>query len=273
MRAKLGILAGGGDLPAHLISACRETGREYYVLALEGQAEEALIGESPHGWVRLGAVGKCLKMLRAAGVQEVVMAGRVTRPSLVSLRPDARAVKALARAGTGSFGDGKILRLVVEEIESEDIRVVALESVLPELLAPEGVLGAVKPDGAARRDIARGIEVARGIGQLDVGQAAVVQQAIVLGVEAVDGTDALIARCANLRRAGPGGVLVKVKKPGQDARVDLPSIGVSTVRAAAAAGLRGIAVEAGGSGVIDRTAVVGLADAAGLFVVGVKVAE
>jgi DUF1009 family protein len=107
------------------------------------------------------------------------------------------------------------------------------------------------------------------LGALDVGQAAVVQQGIVLGVEAVDGTDALLARCGPLRRDGPGGVLVKVAKPGQDRRADLPTIGPQTVAAAAAAGLSGIAVEAGATFVADRTAVAAAADRAGLFVVGV----
>jgi DUF1009 family protein len=118
-------------------------------------------------------------------------------------------------------------------------------------------------------DIRRGIEVSRGLGHLDVGQAAVVQDGMVLGIEAAEGTDALLARCAGLRREGPGGVLVKTRKPQQESRIDLPTIGAGTVTAAATAGLRGIAVEAGGALVVDRPAVVRAADEAGLFILGV----
>jgi len=126
------------------------------------------------------------------------------------------------------------------------------------------------PDEQAEADIKRGIEVARGLGALDVGQAVVVQQGIVLGVEAIEGTDRLIRRCGELRREGPGGVLVKMKKPGQDRRLDLPTIGVNTVREAASAGLRGIAVETGGALVLGRDAVTAEADRMGLFVIGVS---
>jgi hypothetical protein len=125
------------------------------------------------------------------------------------------------------------------------------------------------PDAQAEDDIALGFRVVRALGALDIGQAAVVQQGLVLGLEAIEGTDALIARCAALRREGPGGVLVKAPKPGQERRADLPTIGRRTVEAAAAAGLRGIAVEAGASLVIDHAAVAVAADRAGLFVVGV----
>jgi DUF1009 family protein len=135
---------------------------------------------------------------------------------------------------------------------------------------PEGALGRVEPDAEAAADIAHGLRIARALGALDIGQAVVVQQGLVLGVEAIEGTDALIARCAGLRRDGPGGVLVKAAKPGQERRIDLPAIGARTVAAAAAAGLRGIAAEAGAALLLDRDEVVRRADAAGLFVVGVR---
>lgn len=172
------------------------------------------------------------------------------------------------------LGDDGLLSALVRELETvEGFRVVGPESLLPESLATAGVYGVVRPDEQALRDIERGIDVARGIGDLDVGQAAVVQAGLVLAVEAVEGTDAMLERCRGLRREGPGGVLVKVRKPGQESRVDLPTIGVSTVEGAAAAGLDGIAVEAGGGLVVDRAAVVERADEAGLFVIGVAVPD
>ena len=270
MPPKLGILAGSGDLPARIIAACRDSGRAFFVIAFAGQTEADLVGGTPHAWVALGAAGKAIKLLHKAGVEEVVMAGRIRRPSLSSLRPDLRGAKILARLGRAAGGDDSLLSAVVAELEKEGFRVVGADDILGGLLAEARVYGAVSPDAEAGRDIERGTEVARGLGRLDIGQAVVVQQDVVLGVEAAEGTDALIARCGSLRREGPGGVLVKLSKPGQERRADLPTIGVATVEAAAAAGLRGIAVEAGKALVVDQDAVAEAADRTGLFVVGIR---
>jgi len=267
---RLGIVAGAGALPGQIVAACRESGRPFFVLALEGQAEATALADLPHAWIRLGAAGRGIDLLREAGVEELVLAGAVRRPSLAALRPDRRTALFLARVGRAAFGDDGLLRAVIRTLEDEGFRVVAPSDILHDLLAAEGVYGAVAPDADAWVDIERGMAVARGLGALDVGQAAVVQQGVVLGVEAIEGTDALIARAGSLRREGPGGVLVKVKKPGQETRVDLPVIGMRTVETAAAAGLRGIAVEAGAALVVDKPAVIAAADRAGLFVVGVK---
>ncbi len=273
MPPKLGILAGRGKLPARIIQACRETGREFYVVAFEDQTAPETVAGVPHTWVRLGAAGSALKRLRDAGVEELVMAGGVHRPSLSALRPDPWTAKVFVKTGARALGDDGLLSALVRALEDEGFRMVGADDVVSDLLAPQGPLGAVAPEAEAKADIALGIDVALGLGALDVGQAVVVQQGLVLGVEAAEGTDALIERCAGLRRAGPGGVLVKVKKPGQDRRVDLPTIGVSTVTAAAAAGLSGIAVEAGGTLVMDRSAVAETADRVGVFVIGVPVPD
>jgi hypothetical protein len=269
MPPKLGILAGGGELPAKLIEACRATGRDFFVLAFDGHTDPGLVNDVPHAWTRLGAGIRALDHLRSAGVEELVFAGRIVRPSMRELRPDLRTARMFARLGKAAFGDDSLLSTIIKELETEGFTIVGPDSVVEELLAPAGVYGAVEPDAQAMADIARGIEVSRGIGQLDVGQAAVVQDGIVLGIEAVEGTDALLARCAGLRREGPGGVLVKTRKPQQESRIDLPTIGTGTVTGAATAGLRGIAIEAGGALIVARAAVVGAADEAGLFILGV----
>lgn len=271
MPPKLGILAGGGDLPAQLISACRASGREFFVLAFKGQANPEYLSDAPHAWSRLGAMAKSLDLLREAGAEELVMAGRVRRPSWSELRPDRRMARMFAKIGLAALGDDRLLAMVVTELEAEGFRLVGPDQLLAHLLAPEGAMGAVEPDGAARGDIARGIEVARGIGRLDVGQAAVIQGGIVLATEAAEGTDAMIARCRELKREGPGPVLVKMSKPGQQRRVDLPTVGPETVAAAAVAGFAGIAVEAGATLVIDRELATAAADQAALFLIGVAV--
>lgn len=271
---KLGILAGGGPFPARIIETCRRQGRDFFVVAFEDQTDPETVAGTAHAWVRLGAAGTALDLLRHADVKELVLAGRIRRPSLAALRPDARAAKIIARAGARAIGDDGLLSALVRELEeSEGFRVVGPQSLVPEDMATEGVYGKIAPDAAALADIERGIEVARAIGALDVGQAAVVEDGIVLAVEAIEGTDAMLARCRALRRRHHGGVLVKVRKPAQEERADLPAIGAATVAAAAKAGLAGIAVEAGGALVIDRAAVVRAADEAGLFVVGVRVEE
>ncbi len=271
MPSKLGIIAGGGALPERVVAACRSKGRECFVLALKGHANPKTVADVPHAWVRLGAIGAAIRLLHNAGVDELVLAGPVGRPTLASLRPDVRGAKLLAKAGVAALSDDGLLRMVIQELETEGFCVVGAEDVFDDLLTPEGVLGKVSPDRLAETDISQGIEIARAIGSFDVGQAVVVQQGIVLGMEAVEGTDALIDRAGALRRDGPGGVLVKIKKPAQEARADLPTIGATTVEAAAKAGLRGIAIEAGGSLMIDRAAVVETADRCGLFLIGVTV--
>ena len=272
MPPKLGILAGGGELPGHLIEHCRATGRDFFVIAFEGYTEPDMVAGTPHAWVRLGAAGNALKLLRKNGVGELVMAGRIERPTLASLRPDLRAARMFARLGTMALGDDGLLSAVTRELEEQEgFRIVGPDNLLQDLVAPTGVFGVHAPDDQALRDIERGVEVARALGALDVGQAVVVQEGIVLGVEAAEGTSKLLERCGTLRWEGFSGVLVKIRKPKQERRVDLPAIGVDTVSEAAKAGLRGIAVQAHGALIIDRAAVVRAADEAGLFVTGIEV--
>jgi DUF1009 family protein len=224
----------------------------------------------PHQWVTLGAIGRALKALHAAEARDVVMIGPVRRPSLATMKLDWRGLQILTRLGLGAgFGDDRLFKAIVGELEGEGFRVIGADEVIDELLAPGGLLTRAGPDPVAARDIELGIEIAVRLGELDVGQAVVVQQGLVLGVEAVEGTDQLLGRCAGLRRDGPGGVLVKLKKPKQERRADLPTIGPKTVQAAAAAGLAGIAVHAGNCLIIERAGVIEAADRAGMFVIGV----
>jgi DUF1009 family protein len=269
-KAPLGIVAGSGGLPRRVIDSCRAAGRAVFVLALDGEADRETVAAVPHAWCRLGGAASGLDLLRANGVGELVLAGGVRRPSLAALRPDWRAAKFLARVGYRALGDDGLLSAVVKELEREGFRVIGADQLLGEAALPEGPLGQVRPDADAAADIAHGMRLARAIGALDIGQAVVVQQGLVLGVEAIDGTDALIRRCAGLRRDGPGGVLVKAEKPRQESRADRPTIGPQTVSLAAESGLCGIAAQAGATLVVDRDEVIRLADAHGLFVVGVR---
>ncbi|WP_404378867.1 LpxI family protein [Caenispirillum salinarum] len=274
MPRKLGIIAGRGTLPARLARACRDTGRPVFVLALKDNCDAAALGSDvEQAWIRMGEAGTGIRLLQEAGVSDLVMAGGVDRPTLAGLRPDWRTARFFARLGFKALGDDSLLSALTKELEGEGFTIVGADDILPDLRPEAGVLGRVAPDEQARADIARAVAVIRALGALDVGQGAVVQQGIVLGVEAVEGTDALLARCKSLGRSGPGGVLVKLCKPGQETRADLPTIGPDTISNAAAAGLRGVAVHAGLSLMLDREATVAAADRAGLFVVAIDPEE
>lgn len=267
----LGILAGGGPLPGRVAAAARAGGRAVFLVGLEGFADREVLAPYPHAYARLGAAGRILQLLRECACRDLVLVGPVRRPSLFDLRPDAEGARILARIGRAAFaGDDGLLAALVKVLAEEGFRVLGAHEILTEALAPPGLLTRTAPDTQAMLDLARGVEVLQALGIADVGQACVVQQGIVLAVEAVEGTDAMLERCRAVARPGPGGLLVKLAKPGQDRRADLPTIGPRTVRAAAAAGLRGIAFEAHGTILTDRQMTVETADSAGLFLLGVE---
>jgi DUF1009 family protein len=265
----LGVIAGSGDLPRHLIESCRKTGRPLFVIAIEQETDPDILTELPHLWIKLGAIGPALERLKAAGAQELVLAGKINRPSFSSLSLDKAGAKLISRLGLSFFGgDAAIFKTIVQFLEAEGFRMIGVQEVLQNLRAPEGPLGQHLPNAQAQRDIEMGAQLARAIGMFDVGQAVIVRNGLVLGVEAVEGTDALIARCAAFHTEGKGGVLVKARKPIQEERVDLPTIGMQTVEAVHQAGFSGIAVEAGHALIVGKREVIRLADALGLFVIG-----
>ena len=271
MPRKLGIIAGGGALPGQVAAAARAAGRAVFILGLEGFADPAVVAPWPHEIRRLGAAGRIIAALRQHGCQDLVMIGPIRRPSLLDLRPDAEGAKLLARVGRAAFaGDDGLLAAVIRVLTEEGFRVIGAHEIIREVVAPAGVLTQTQPDAQAMSDIDRGVQVARMLGAADVGQGCVVQQGLVLAVEAIEGTDAMLLRAGALRRDGIGGVLVKLVKPSQDKRADLPTVGPDTVRNAAAAGLRGLAFEAGATILAEREASLAAADAAGLFLLGLE---
>jgi DUF1009 family protein len=265
----LGILAGGGRLPGQVAAAAQAAGRQVFLVGLEGFADPAVLAPWPHEVIRIGAAGRIIAALRAHACHDLVLIGPVRRPSLLDLRPDAEGARILARIGRAVFaGDDGLLAAVVKVLGEEGFRVLSAHEVLNEAAAPRGLLTRASPDALALADIRRGIVIVRALGAVDVGQGCVVQQGIALAVEAAEGTDAMLARCASLAREGPGGVLVKLVKPGQDRRADLPTIGPATVAGAVGAQLRGVAFEAGGTILAEREATIAAADVAGLFLLG-----
>ncbi len=268
---KLGIIAGGGSLPRSLIRHCQTVGRDFFVIAIEGNADPALFNdEIPHLWIRLGQAGTGFKRFRDEKVEEVVMIGTIRRPSFKELIPDMRTTAFFTKIGVKALGDDGILRALIKEIEAEKMRVVGIHEVMNNILVRPGILGKVKPGKDDYVDIRRGVAAAFELGRLDIGQSVIVQQGLVLGVEAIEGTDELIKRCSAYKRKGNGGVLVKLRKPQQDMRIDLPTIGTRTVENAQASGLNGLAVHAGNTLIVDEAEVIRAADKAGLFIIGIE---
>ncbi len=274
-RDTLGIVAGGGDLPRAVAESARDAGRGVFVLALMGLAGE-WVKEFPHETVSLGEVGKALRALKDHDCRDMLLLGNVDRPRFSDIKLDAKGALAAPRVIAAALkGDDALLRSLVDMFENAGHRVISVTEAAPNLLVREGVLGRTQPTPEQKADIAQGFTIVRAMGALDIGQAAVVCEGLVLAVEAAEGTDAMIKRIVNLREAvrgkqgKPRGVLVKAPKPIQDRKTDLPVIGVETVRNVAASYLAGIAVEADGALILDRARVVEAANAAGIFVMGV----
>ncbi len=274
MAKKLGIIAGGGDIPKALIAKCKEQNRDYFVVAIEGNADKNLVDETvPHIWIRIGQAGTGFKKLAEEKVEEVVMIGTIRRPSFKDLIPDLRTTAFFTRLGFKSIGDDGLLRALVKELEGDGLVVRGIQEVMPEILIREGVLGKMTPSKQALADIERAVEVATELGRLDVGQAVIVQQGLVLGVEGIEGTGELIRRCGAYKRKGDGGVLVKIRKPQQDMRIDLPTIGDRTVISAHQSGLSGIVLHAGNGLIANEKETIELADKYGIFVMGINPAD
>ncbi|MGB6748454.1 MAG: UDP-2,3-diacylglucosamine diphosphatase LpxI [Xanthobacteraceae bacterium] len=273
----LAIICGGGSLPTAVAEAVARRGRRPVMFGIKGWADAAVIAGYAHHWIAIGQAGRFFRLARAEECRDVLFIGTVLRPPITQLRLDwqtIRAMPGLIRAYRG--GDDKLISGVARIAERGGLRVVGVKDVAPEVLVPEGVLGRRRPSDRDRADIARALEVIAALGPFDVGQAAVVADNNVLGVEAAEGTDNLLNRIAELRRIGrvtsaPGtGVLVKAPKPGQDRRLDLPSIGPRTVENVARAGLAGLAVTAGSTMIAEPDAVIAAADREGIFLVGIR---
>ena len=273
----LAIICGGGSFPGAVAEAVARRGRRPVMFGLRGWADAAVIERYAHHWIAIGQAGRFFRLARAEQCREVLFIGTVLRPPITQLRLDWQTIRLLPRV-IRSFrgGDDKLLSGVAGVAESGGFRVVGVNDVAPEICVPEGVLGRYRPSARDRADIARALDVIAALGPFDVGQAAVVANGHVLGVEAAEGTDQLLDRIAELRRIGrvtapPGvGVLVKAPKPGQDRRFDLPSIGPLTITNVARAGLAGVAVTAGATMLAEAEATTAAADREKIFFVGVR---
>ena len=272
--APLGLIAGLGELPVQVAAAAVARGQGVYVLRLKGFVEPQL--DSYDGEiVGIAEIGKIFKAFRKAGCEDVCFAGIVKRPDFRTLKPDLKGVSLLPKVlNAARKGDDALLRTLVETFESEGFRVIGADEAAGNLRASAGLIAG--PDSVADHmdDLRKAAQIASESGRLDIGQGAIVCDGLVLCVEAQEGTDKMLRRCAELDAELLGtptnrrGVLVKRPKPIQERRIDLPAIGVKTVEGAAAAGLAGIGFEADGALLLDEASVRAKADELGLFLYG-----
>ena len=266
---KLAIIAGNGSIPFYLIKECKNIGREYCLIIIEGHAKELSEKYNPDYIVSLTKMGRAVKYVKGLGVKHILMVGGVTRPSLKNIIPDLWTAKFLTTLSSKVSGDNSVLSKLTKALEKEGFIIVAPEDILPNLICPKGTLGKVRPNEQNNKDILTGFKVAKIMGANDIGQSLIIENGLVIAVEAAEGTDRMIKRSLSLKKEKKAGVLVKVIKPMQDKRIDRPVIGINTIKEAKTAGLDGIALESNEIIILNYNDVILYADKEGLFVEGV----
>ncbi len=261
---EVGLIAGSGQFPILFANAARQASVRVFAVGFEGETDPALSKYvNEFHLVRLGQLNRLVKTFRSAGITHAAMAGAINKSRMYTkIRPDWRAVRFLSRLRNNK--DDSLLRALADELESEGILIQPSTIFLPELLAPEGILTRRKPNRREQADIAFGWTLAKAIGRLDIGQCLVVKNLVVLAVEGIDGTDATIMRGGRL--CGKGGVVVKVSKPMQDMRFDVPAVGSDTIEVMKRVNARVLVLEAGKTVIFDRDKMIDLADSAGISI-------
>ncbi len=274
--SRIGLIAGNGQFPFLALDAARRMGHDVTVVAIKEEAFPALADAAARGpradfhWVSLGQLGRCIAILREAGVSQALMAGQVKHTKLFSgIMPDMTLLSVLARLR--SKNTDALISAVADVLRDHGITLVDSTTFLEPLLARRGVLGGRPPSDAEQRDLEFGYRIGDALAALDVGQTVVVKDRAVVAVEAMEGTDEAIARAGRL--AGPGTRVVKVAKPNQDMRFDVPVVGVPTIEAMRAAGATTLSIDAGKTLILDGDAFVRVADDANITVIGRETAR
>lgn len=271
----IGLIAGGGVMPFAVAESLIARGLDPVLFALKGACDPVRVERFRHHWISVGQVGRAVKLFRSENCRDLVFIGTLVRPALSEIRLDWGTLRVIGRVWAAfRGGDDHLLSGIGRILEQDGFRMVGIRDVAPDLLMPEGCITRAAPDQNAAADIARGRDVLRALSPFDIGQAAIVIDGHVVGVEDIEGTDGLLARVAHLRAEGrirakaAHGVLVKAPKSTQDLRFDLPTIGPRTIEGAGKARLAGVAIVAGNTIVVEPQTMIEAADAAGLFVTG-----
>ncbi len=265
MSQTLGIIAGNGLLPISLVDTFIKQGGQCYIAALEGEANPILYKNFNHRFFKIGMVGSIIEYFREYAVRDLVIAGGINRPNLRSIKVDLVGSQLIARILKQKFlGDDKVLSIIINFLEEKGFKIISSYQILN---ANNNIITKRTPSESDLIDIELGVKLLDNIGDIDVGQSIIVEGGYIIGIEAAEGTDNLIKRCANLRKNIAGAVLVKMMKKGQDNRVDLPTIGPETINNLANYGYNGLAIEKDKVIIIDPEGTRALADKYGLFII------
>jgi hypothetical protein len=267
----LGIFAGLGILPQMLIEDCQRMGRKFFIFLLEGENYE--IDYLPFSPVKLcyGEVEKFLSIVRANEIKDLVFIGAVTKPNFSSLKVDKRGALLLTKIlASKILGDDAVLRAVIKFFEKEGLKIIPINQLLKDLAPKKSILSKLHPSKEEMLDIEIAVKAIRAMSYFDIGQAVVVAQKQIIAVEALEGTDNMISRCAGLKvEYKEGAILVKLKKAKQSAKADLPTIGVDTIKNCNAAAIKGIAIQAGATLIVNKEEVLRLVDELGMFLIAI----
>ncbi len=262
----LALIAGSGNLPLQIIQSCKHKKKPLVIVGFEGQTTLEM---NSYTEFSLGSIGKILKYLKENNVKEIVFAGGIRRPSWSELDLDWVGMKWFKTLGLKALkGDDDLLSGILELLKQEGFKIIKPNDLLDSLMTKTGALTTLTPSEADWIDIERGLVVLNSLSSSDVGQAVIVQQGLVLGIEAIEGTTALIERCNHLKRSGGGGVLVKIAKIQQSLEVDVPTIGLDTIKQIKQAGFAGIALGAGNTQIINYDETIKLANEYNIFIIG-----
>jgi DUF1009 family protein len=267
----LGIFAGRGALPQMLIEECQKNNKKFFLFLLEGENYEIDYSGFNPLKIAYGEVEKFLDVTRKNHIKELVFAGAVTKPNFSSLKVDKKGALLLAKiVASKILGDDAVLRAVIKFLEKEGLKIVALDQLFSDLVSKKGVLSKISPDKEDNINIEIAVKAIKVMSDFDIGQSVVVAQKQIVAVEALEGTDKMIARCLDLKTEYvKNSILVKLKKVKQSKKADLPTIGVTTINNCYAAGIKGIAIEAGSTLILERKKVIELVDELKMFLIAV----
>ena len=267
---KIAVIAGKGWLPRHVFDGCKEKGIECKIIAVKDQFSEDIFSGLDYEVFPVHAIGKIIKRLRSLEIKHVVLAGAVKRGNITKLLLDMKGSKLFAMIMKAGLNDNAVLTAIIAFLEAEGFSIVQPEYFATSIIAHSGFLTKVKPDAASFSDIRKGTEVLRAIAKFDVGQALVIQNGLVLGVEAAEGTDELIRRCGLVQQKNEDMcILIKVCKPNQDKRVDLPCMGEDTIKNLHEYNFKGVVLESGSTLILNKEKAIEEADSKGIFIYGI----
>lgn len=268
----LGIVIGGGDLPAIVADFCKQKKRPYCLFPIQSQADPFFVQDHPHMWIFPGQIKKNIELLRKQKIKDLIFVGNVKRTSFLSIKLDLMGLKWLITIGWKAKGDDGLLSGIVGLLEKEGFHVIGVHQLIKELLMPMGTLGKIKLTEEDKNNIRLGLLVAKDLGRQDVGQGVIIENGAIIAREGPEGTDWMIKNTSQYLQGGRA-ILIKVAKPHQEMRVDLPTIGPETIENLARYGYKGVALEAGSGLLLHQEKVIKLANQKGIFIYGVSATE